>query len=183
MYKKELTSKDILIITALAGSINSAFTTPIWIVQTRMCVSKENKSAYQHFKDILKEGGILALWNGFLPGLILVLNPIINFVVYEKLRNMVVKSGKEPSLLSIFLISMVAKFIATSITYPVLTLKTKLFTGTKNESMMKILNNYIKNEGVSALYRGIFAKLFQTLLYNSLMMTAFEKISFRAKKA
>ena len=142
-----------------------------------MWVAKQKKPVLRHFADIIGEGGFSALWRGFLPGLILVLNPIINFGVYEKLRkNIIEQPGQTPSASKVFVVSLIAKFIATIFTYPILTLKTKEFTNKKGESTWSVLNNFIKNEGVFALYRGIFAKLFQTLLYNAFMMMTFEKL-------
>lgn len=177
LKKPVLNSTDIMVITSIAGSITNLFTTPIWIVQTRMCVDKGNKNILQHFRDIIKEGGISALWNGFLPGLILVLNPVINFVVYEKLRSMLITdAAKAPSANAVFLISLISKFMATITTYPILTIKTKAFTSNKSDSMLTIIAEYLKKEGFVALYRGLYAKLFQTLLYNAFMMMAFEKI-------
>lgn len=166
-----------IIITALAGSITNALTSPIWKIQTRMCLAKESKSILQHFKDAIAEGGVGGLWKGFWPGLILVLNPIINFGVYEKLRALIVGDTKAvPSSSMIFVISLVAKFIATFSTYPILTLKTKEFTNKEGGSTLQILQDFLQKEGFFALYRGIYAKLFQTLLNNALMMMAFEKI-------
>jgi len=179
MYKPSLNSFDIMCVTAIAGSINNACTTPIWIVQTRMWVDKGSKTIIQHFKEILKEGGIGALWKGFLPGLILVSNPIINFVIYEKLRSMAVSDEfSNPSVNAIFLISLFSKFAATIFTYPILTLKTKAFTQSNSDSTLSIFLNFIKREGFLALYRGLYAKLFQTLMYNTFMMMAFENIKF-----
>mmetsp|Transcript_17294 Transcript_17294/g.16956 ORF Transcript_17294/g.16956 Transcript_17294/m.16956 type:complete len:291 (-) Transcript_17294:29-901(-) len=172
-----LDTKKMIIITALAGSITNALTSPIWKIQTRMCVSKEQKSIYQHFKDAIEESGVIGLWKGFFSGLVLVINPVINFGVYEKLRTLIIKDNSQvPSAKMIFLISLVSKFIATFATYPVLTLKTKEFTDKKGGSTFTILNDFLKEEGFFALYRGIYAKLFQTLLNNALMMMAFEKI-------
>ena len=39
-FVPELGTKEIMLITTLAGSINNLMTTPFWIVQTRMCVDK-----------------------------------------------------------------------------------------------------------------------------------------------
>ena len=74
--------------------------------------------------------------------------------------------------------SLLAKFAATIITYPILTLKTKTFTETSSDSTLTVFLKFIKKEGLFALYRGLYAKLFQTLLYNSFMMMAFEKIKY-----
>ena len=140
-------------------------------------MAKISKSIFGHFKDIVKEGGYKALWNGYIPGLILVLNPIINFVVYEKLKNNF-EAGAVGSLpaSAIFGISLLSKFAATIVTYPMLTIKTKAFTSKDNESIFDILTKFLKTEGYTGLYRGLFTKLFQTLLYNAFMMMFFEKI-------
>jgi len=116
---------------------------------------------------------------GFGPGLILVVNPIINFVVYEKMKGvMLVEHGTSPSANLIFICSLVAKFSATVSTYPILTLKTKAFTDNTSKSTMEVMADYVKKDGFYSLYRGIYAKLCQTLMYNAFMMIFFEKIKF-----
>lgn len=181
MSVETLSSTDIMIITAITGVITNACTTPISIVETRMICDRDlnPKPILQHFFDIFKEGGITAFWKGFGPGLILVVNPIINFVVYERMKSiMIIEHGSSPSANMIFLSSLVGKFSATVATYPILTLKTKAFTDNTTKSTMKVMIDYVKKEGVYALYRGIYAKLCQTLMYNAFMMIFFEKIKF-----
>ena len=51
-------------------------------------------------------------------------NPVINFGIYEYMWKKVVKPGKAPKFLAILLISCLAKSIATVLTYPILTIKT-----------------------------------------------------------
>ena len=52
-----------------------------------MTLEKEkNKSVLTTFKLIYEIEGISAFFNGVLPNLILVSNPIIYFVVYEQLK-------------------------------------------------------------------------------------------------
>ena len=170
-------SINIMLISLMAGVISSIWTNPIWIIQTRMWVDKLKKSITAHWKEIFKEGGILAFWKGTIPGLILVVNPVINFAIYEYLRDIVVSDNSNtPSVIVIFFISHASKFSATILTYPILTLKTKAFTNKGNESLFLIFKNYVKSEGVLALYRGLYTKIFQTLLANSFMMIGLEKI-------
>ena len=132
-------------------------------------------SILDHAKKIIEDSGIKGLWNGFIPGLILVSNPVINFVVYEKLKNMFEQAGPLSSD-KVFMISLASKFCATIVTYPILTIKTKAFTDKSGKSTMTILNEFLKTQGYQGLYRGLFTKLFQTLLYNAFMMMFFEKI-------
>lgn len=48
-----------------------------------MSVSKDNKSIFSTVKDVYKTEGFVAFYKGILPNLILLVNPIINFVIYE----------------------------------------------------------------------------------------------------
>lgn len=54
--------------------------------------------------------------------MILVLNPIINFVFYEAVK----KNFTQKGFLQIFVASSVGKIFATLATYPILTLRVKL---------------------------------------------------------
>jgi adenine nucleotide transporter 17 len=117
-----------MIITLIAGTVNTLLTHPIWMIQTRMCVAKVKKSFFGHIKEIKEEGGWKAFLKGIIPNLFLVINPIINFALYESLRKKVVRGGKPPGFLQILGISFIAKSIATLLTYPMLTVKTLSFT-------------------------------------------------------
>lgn len=66
--------------SGLAGAIGSLATNPFYVLQTRQ--SKENKPIAILCYKLVKDEGMLALWKGILASLILVSNPIIQFVVY-----------------------------------------------------------------------------------------------------
>ena len=65
-----------------------------------------------------------------IPNLVLVTNPIINFVVYENLKKFAIKnyyeSEKRLTFFAIFLMSSIGKILATFVTYPILTVRVKL---------------------------------------------------------
>jgi solute carrier family 25 (peroxisomal adenine nucleotide transporter), member 17 len=46
-------------------------------------------------QKLVKEEGTLALWKGMLASIILVTNPIIQFVVYEWLKKRLSSDGKQ----------------------------------------------------------------------------------------
>jgi adenine nucleotide transporter 17 len=120
------------LITAIAGAVSSLLTNPIWMINTRLSISKKNQdsqSTFQLIKDIYKHEGLEAFFKGVIPNLILVINPIINFVIYEALKNIAIKKyGSERNIpfSRIFLMSSAGKIAATYATYPILTLKVKL---------------------------------------------------------
>ena len=65
--------------------------------------------------------------------MILVINPIINFVVYEAIKKLMKKSGfTDTNTLSIFIASSIGKVLATFATYPILTVRVKLQKAKQN---------------------------------------------------
>ncbi len=58
--------------------------------------------------------------------MILVLNPIINFVTYETLKMELAQRHIAWTTFNIFMISSIAKSCASIITYPILTLRVRL---------------------------------------------------------
>ena len=122
--ESELTSKHIMLITALAGSTSSVFANPTWLLNTRMTLAKDKKSLLETVKEIYTKEGIGAFYKGVLPNMILVLNPIINFVVYEALKKYLTKNDEiKAGVLAIFIASSIGKILATFATYPILTVR------------------------------------------------------------
>lgn len=87
IFKKEsLSDLDITVITFLSGVINSILTNPIWFLNTRMTLAKDKKTLLETIKEIYHNEGISAFYKGVLPNMILVSNPVINFVIYENIK-------------------------------------------------------------------------------------------------
>lgn len=90
---KDLSTGVNLLIATAAGVINVLTTTPFWVVSTRLSVQRDSKNPEKNYKGMIdglhriaKEEGVLALWNGTLPSLLLVSNPSIQFVAYERVK-------------------------------------------------------------------------------------------------
>ena len=110
--------------------------------------------------------------------MILVANPVINFVIYENLKKLLLNQKFSLNFLQLFVISSIAKSISTICTYPVLTVRVKMQL-TKDEEQKGIIPfilKIVKSMGLEGLYIGFYAKLFQTVLYNAFMMTTYEKL-------
>ena len=182
ILENELNSKQIMLITALAGLTSSAFANPIWFMNTRMTLAKVKKSFVQTAIDIYKEEGLLAFYKGVLPNMILVLNPIINYVVYEAMKKRLTLNGlKQASVLKIFIASSLGKILATLVTYPILTMRVKLQKQAgeneeENQSQWKIFWKVFRQLSLLDYYAGIEAKIVQTVLYNAFLHIGYEKI-------
>lgn len=175
--KNQLNTVESIITGAIAGSATAVASNPIWVANTRMTVTKSNESTLSMMLHIIKDDGILALFKGLRPALLLVANPIIQYTVFEQLKNLILNLQGDQSVLSpkwAFLLGAIGKLVATSITYPYITLKTRLhMVGDKNvekkteaaKSEAKITALEItKREGISGIYKGIGYKLIQSIL-------------------
>ena len=86
---KTLTKRHIAIITAFAGALSALFGNPFWFTNTRLIKENKEKKDVQILslvREIHAKEGIQAFYKGALPNMILVLNPIINFVIYEEIK-------------------------------------------------------------------------------------------------
>ncbi|XP_012265165.1 peroxisomal membrane protein PMP34 [Athalia rosae] len=184
-----------LLMASIAGVINVLTTTPLWVVNTRLKMkgiethSEQSKSEfntlYEGIIHIWKTEGIQKLWAGTLPSLLLVSNPAIQFMTYEAIKRRIGKicGATAPPAIVFFLIGAVAKTVATTVTYPLQLAQTKLRHGHSYHNLspdagtLQILIYILKKHGVAGLYRGMEAKLLQTVLTAALMFLAYEKIA------
>lgn len=185
-----------LLLGSLAGVVNVFSTTPFWVVNTRLKMKglghriKDNTANYDNLIDGLiyigRTEGAKGLWAGALPSLLLVTNPAIQFMVYESLkRRLTADGGRNTSAVTFFAIGAVAKAIATVLTYPLQVIQTKLRHGNTDKSldlppdtdMLQMLLVILKKQGLAGLFRGLEAKLLQTVLTAALMFMTYEKIA------
>jgi hypothetical protein len=129
--------------------------------------------------------GVTSLWNGAVPSLMLVSNPAIQFMTYEAIKRRLysVYGKHQLSAVVYFLAGAVTKAVATVITYPLQLVQTKLRHGHNYQDLPQSsgtvqLELYIlKKYGNIGLYKGMEAKLLQTILTAELMFAAYEKIA------
>lgn len=154
-----------------SGIINVLLTCPLWVVNTRMKL-EENKypSLFSGLIEIMRSEGVKGLWAGTVPSLILVSNPAIQFMVYEALKRHLEGRGSFGNS-SAFLIGAVAKAIATTVTYPLQLVQQRLRAGTSMKPLLKDM----KSKPL-VLFRGLEAKLLQTVMTAALMFGIYEKL-------
>ncbi|ORZ29712.1 mitochondrial carrier domain-containing protein [Catenaria anguillulae PL171] len=203
--RRVMSTLESMIAGAIAGSLTVLATNPIWVVNTRMTVKKDNldegasgavkpkkpANAWDTFLQIIREDGPGALWQGLAPALILVINPIIQYTVFEQTRGMLEKyrrtaaGGKSVTLAAfdIFILGAIAKLAATSITYPYIVVKSRMqLRQSKSDesarytSIMDGFRKILKQEGVKGLYKGIETKIVQSVLTAALLFTAKEEL-------
>lgn len=195
---KSRPGKDLLIGIA-AGVVNVIMTTPMWVVNTRLKLQGAKfrnerlhqthyRGMFDAFSQIMANEGVGTLWNGTVPSLILVLNPAVQFMFYEAMKRKAGRGGRKISSAEIFLIGAIAKAIATTATYPLQTVQAILRFGQYRgdgksgvigslSNIFSLLMDRIRRNGVLGLYKGLEAKLLQTVLTAALMFVVYEKIT------
>lgn len=186
-------AKDLLM-GFISGAVNVLLTTPMWVVNTRLKLQGAKfrneelhqthyKGIFDAFSQIIASEGVGTLWNGTLPSLVLVFNPAVQFMFYEAMKRRAARGGRK-----IFLIGAIAKAIATSATYPLQTVQAILRFGQYKSdgkgglvgslgNVVSLLMDRIKRHGLLGLYKGLEAKLLQTVLTAALMFVVYEKIT------
>uniref|UniRef100_A0A1A8HH46 Solute carrier family 25 (Mitochondrial carrier, peroxisomal membrane protein), member 17 n=1 Tax=Nothobranchius korthausae TaxID=1143690 RepID=A0A1A8HH46_9TELE len=98
-------------------------------------------------------------------------------------------SPRELSSLEVFVIGAIAKAVATAVTYPLQTIQSILRFGQFNKPAEKsklasslwavksLLVNRVRRYGMLGLFKGLEAKLLQTVLTAALMFVVYEKIT------
>ncbi|KAI8955756.1 mitochondrial carrier [Xylaria longipes] len=187
---RKLTTVESMMAGALAGSATVILTNPIWVINTRMTTRKESLEASRelvvegsgakavHGKPkapttigtlmaLLREEGPQALFRGVIPALVLVINPILQYTLFEQMKNVFEARRKRnitPTMA--FFLGALGKLFATSITYPYITVKSQMHVAGngQKEGMTQAISRVIKEEGYAGLYKGIGPKVTQSVL-------------------
>lgn len=166
---KKLTTVESMIAGAIAGSATVLLTNPIWVINTRMTARKSEAdeqvlpgakkarpSSISTLMDLLRQEGPKALFAGVLPALVLVINPILQYTIFEQLKNLV-EHRRRMTPKDAFYLGALGKIMATSITYPYITIKSQMHVASKDgpkESLNGSLKRIIHEEGWTRLYKG-----------------------------
>ncbi|OJJ53991.1 hypothetical protein ASPSYDRAFT_50761 [Aspergillus sydowii CBS 593.65] len=177
---KKLSTVESMIAGAIAGSATVLLTNPIWVINTRMTArksaeddpslpggpKKQPASTFGTLMELLQKEGPAALFSGVLPALILVINPILQYTIFEQLKN-IVERRRRMTPKDAFYLGALGKILATSITYPYITVKSRMHVASKDgpkESLNGSLKRIINEEGYTGLYKGIGPKVTQSAI-------------------
>ncbi|KAF8529124.1 mitochondrial carrier [Hysterangium stoloniferum] len=214
---KALTTLESMLSGLIAGSTaTTLISNPVWVVQvtqaTQTMPSESTESSiqapkprklniFQTIKFIMRKDGISAFWRGIGPALVLVINPILQYTVFEQLKNAVVKSRTAKlrtvggaattvailSDLDFFWLGAISKLVATTLTYPYIVVKSRLQANSAQSRMytssLNGLQRILKEEGLAGLYKGMGSKLVQSVLTAAILFAGQRRIYELVKAA
>jgi len=214
-----LSTLESMLASFVAGCATSIISNPIWVINTQQTVRSTLRSEqaddsskvvflkkfgfFQTLMQIINSGGASTLFSGLSPALLLVINPILQYTLFEQLKNMIVQrrmvrkaffasvrsaSGDPPALpppfrlsdLDYFWLGAVSKLFATTLTYPCLTVKSRMQSGQavgkRYKSCLNGIVTIVQEEGVKGFYKGIGPKLTQSVLTAAVLFVSKEKV-------
>ncbi|KAJ9108085.1 hypothetical protein QFC19_002550 [Naganishia cerealis] len=197
--KLTISTLEMMLSSTIAGAATTIATNPIWLIQTHQATrgavetdieagkaQKRPLGMLESAQEIVREKGVKALWKGIGPSLILVINPVLQYTAFETLAKALAKwksgraTGSGSRVLSdfdMFYLGAVSKLIATGITYPYLVVKSRLHASTHNyKSSWEGIKSILAEEGIAGLYKGIQAKLMQSVLTAAFLFVAQRRV-------
>ena len=196
-----------LMVGCMAEWAHLPITLPIDCWTTAIQTSKDpTKGPMAIMMTMLSERGLKGMYKGIQAYTVLCLKPSIQYTVFEQIKRIVLltrqnntknRGGKRLQSLTAmeaFFLGMLARTIATILTFPYLRAKVMLQarasstdesnnTTTTKISIPGMLAEMYQTGGISTLYQGIGPELTRGVLSAALMMMAKEKISLLVRTA
>ncbi|KAJ7317594.1 hypothetical protein JRQ81_003756 [Phrynocephalus forsythii] len=178
---------------ACAGVTSSTLTSPIWVVKTRMQLEARAKgekctSGLQCAVHIYYREGLRGFYRGITASYAGVSETIIHFVIYEALKQQLREHKQllSPSLplspsvvdfCGLMAAAAVSKTCASCIAYPHEVIRTRLREeGCRYSSFLQTFQLVVREEGRSALYRGLLPHLIRQIPNAAIVMVTYELI-------
>ncbi|KAF9247103.1 peroxisomal membrane protein PMP47B [Melanogaster broomeanus] len=203
---KALSTLESMLAGLIAGSATTIISNPIWVVQTSQATSHSSASnirklgVLETIEKILSKDGLAGFWRGIGPALVLVINPVIQYTIFEQLKNALIKSrtaklrasGRVSAVavlsdLDFFFLGALSKLVATGTTYPYIVVKSRLQAGKAHaeryKSSLHGLSTILEEEGLQGLYKGAGSKLLQSALTAAILFAGQKRIYELTKKA
>lgn len=172
---------------ASAGFVTCTATNPIWVIKTRLQLSKESVTVRQCMKSIWFTSGFTGFYKGLTASYVGISETIIHFVIYEFFKAQI-KQKRFSNPLSddnfdhyIFFQYMIAsaasKSCACAIAYPHEVARTRLREeGAVYKSFMQTVYLVWRSEGSLGLYRGLSIQLLRAIPFTAITMSTYELV-------
>ncbi|KAI0978157.1 hypothetical protein GJ496_007544 [Pomphorhynchus laevis] len=199
----------------VAGSITSLITNPIWMMKTRLCLQYNKDKYVKSISDpsgkaliginyngmldglykVIKYEGFMALYKGLSFGILGTLHGVVQFGVYEQLKQHHImlsslfsyhtnaiqsnqlKQSMSANTYAVY--SGISKIAAVLLTYPFQLIRSRLQDQhSQYASGRQVIQLILVNEGIFAFYKGITATLIRVVPASCITFVKTRKIAF-----
>ena len=174
---------------ASAGLMSSCTTNPLWVIKTRMQLERRTGAGILTvMRSIYQERGIRGFWRGVSASAYGIIETVLHFVIYEKLKSKWTESQRRENdkktvqdFLAMMVCGGVSKTVATTVAYPHEVARTRLReAGNKYSTFWGTLATVHREEGVLGLYRGLGTNLVRQIPNTAVMMATYELVVYLA---
>lgn len=167
---------------AVAGAVSRTCTAPLDRLKVFLQVRGAEFASLRYcFKQLLKDGGVPALWRG--NGInVLKIAPetAIRFTAYEYAKRTIrgENSGLELTIYQRFLAGAFAGVVSQSVIYPMEVLKTRLVLGQTGDhrGIIHCAQKILREEGFKCFYRGYLPNLLGIIPYAGVDLAVYETL-------
>lgn len=140
----------------LAGLTATTVTHPLDLIRLRVATDKEVKGISDAFFQILKEGGPINLYRGWVPTVVSLCPFIaVNFTAFDTIKKNIYGEDK-PSTLGTLAIGASAGLVAQSVCHPLDTIRRRLqMKGHTYKGLFDAIKRISAEEGLQGFYRGV----------------------------
>jgi adenine nucleotide transporter 17 len=176
----------------LAGVATVLATSPLWVVTAEQQTydrrgsspapsrAAEDNGFAAAARRVHARGGALGFWKGLLPSIVLCANPAVQYMVYESACDVARRArarrgaGGPLSAVELFWLGALAKTVATVVTYPLQTVKTRMQAAVgRGKGALHVAADLVREDGPAALFRGLGSKILQSV-FTAALLVAFQ---------
>lgn len=169
-----------LIAGTQAGSLTTLVSCPIWLVKTRMQLSRRYNGFLSSIALVAREEGIRGLYAGLVPGLWLVSHGAIQFMAYDEMLSLPGFATYSPFGWK-STAAVLSKVIAMAVTYPFQVVKTRLQDVARSgyDGFFSAMRTMYQSEGLAGFYRGFVPSSLRLVPQSALTIVLYEVLSAR----
>lgn len=172
---------------ASAGFVSCTATNPIWLIKTRLQLSRESITVRQCMRNIWQTNGFFGFYKGISASYIGISETIVHFVIYEflkahikqkRLQNPYSDDNFDKYIFFQYMFaSAMSKSLACAIAYPHEVARTRLREeGAIYKSFAQTLYLVWREEGGIGLYRGLSIQLLRAIPFTAITMSTYELV-------
>jgi len=184
-----------------AGVSTCLATNPIWLVKTRLQLQdgtdRKLKGMVHVLRHVVREEGVMGLYNGIIPSLLLVSHGALQFMCYEEIKKLFqvyANNGEEHlSTFQTFFTGASAKVFASVATYPSQVVRARLQQVDPNwvksqrasqpvreryyKGTVDVIQKILRHEGPAGFYKGLVPNLLRVVPSAAITFVVYEKVA------
>jgi solute carrier family 25 (mitochondrial folate transporter), member 32 len=176
---------------ASAGLISAFISNPLWLLRVRMqgqdmFADHKYNTIFSSLRRIVREEGVKSLFQGYSASILGLIHVIVQFPLYEIVKQAMLDPNQPPSLLQMLVCSTLPKIFASLVSYPHELLRARLFYQNKSQdkrfsSLRELVALSYRREGFRGFYAGFVTNLVRILPSSFVTLYTYERVAYWLK--